>query len=101
MKRATRRRSTAVIGRPSTRTMRAGSPSRAAIGVLLVQGDHLAGELGEAQLALLDLADHLAAIEDDQAVGDLVHMSQVVLDVDARASSALHLLDKAQHLAHL
>src|ERR1044071_7246680 len=101
MNSATRTRSTALIGRPSTRRMRAASPSRAAIGVLLVQGDHLAGELGEAQLSLLDLADHRAPIEDDQAVGDLVYVSQVVLDVDARASTALDALDEAQHLADL
>src|ERR1041384_2648291 len=101
MNRATRMRSTALIGRPSMRRSRAGKDSRAALGLLLVKGDHLAGELGKAHLALLDIADYLAAIEDDEPVGDLVHVSQVVLDVDTRASTALHSLDEGEHLAHL
>src|ERR1043165_8562654 len=101
MNRATRMRSTALIGRPSMRRSRAGKDSRAAIGLLLVKGDHLAGGLGKAHLALLDIADYLAAIEDDEPVGDFVHVSQVVLDVDTRASTALHALDEGEHLAHL
>src|SRR5262245_58865817 len=101
MNSATRTRSTALIGRPSIRSNRASADSRVAIGAPLVQCDHLAGEIGEADLSLLDIADYLASVEDDQAVVDFVDVSQVVLDVDARAPAALHALHEGQHLAHL
>src|ERR1041384_1681082 len=92
---------TALIGGTPLPRRRGGSPPRWPLGVPLGKGDHLAGELGKAHLSLLDIADYLAAIEDDEPVGDLVHVSQVVLDVDTRASTALHALDEGEHLAHL
>ena len=42
-----------------------------------------------------------AAVEDDQAVGDLVHMREVVLDIDAGAAGLLDAAHEVEDLAHL
>ena len=59
------------------------------------------GELGERQLAPPDRADHLAAIEDHQPVGELVHVRKIVLDVDAGASRVFDAAHEVEHLLYL
>ena len=48
-----------------------------------------------------DLGDDLAAVEHDQAIGDLVDMGEVVLDIDAGASGSLDPAHEVENLAHL
>ena len=73
-----------MIGRPSIRAASRDEPHGA--GALLagaLQVDQVAGEVGERQLALAEHGHDLAAVEDHQAVGELVDVGEVVLDVDA------------------
>src|SRR3989442_6401848 len=79
-------RSTATIGSPSVARKRLRALSGAGMRTPLVQCDHPRGQVGEADLALRALAHHPSAIQDHEAVGDLVHVGEGVLDVDAGAA---------------
>src|SRR5438105_4225938 len=101
MKTITSARSTPMIGRPSVSRRRVRARSGAGMLAFLVQRDHPRGQFGEADLALRELAHDRSAIEDDQAIGHLVDVREVVLDVDAGAATRLHPFDEGQHLADL
>ena len=76
---------------------------RSATGGLLavLQRHEVAGEVDQAHLAARDLGHDPAAIEHDQPVGDLEHVRQVVLDVDAGPAAGLDALHEVQDLLHL
>src|SRR5262245_41120 len=100
MKTTTRISSTTTIGRPSTCRTRLLMGSTADTAMSFVECNHLVGELRQADLALGKLAHHFAAIQQNQPVRDLVHVGQVVLDVDAGMTTGLHAFDEVEHLAH-
>ena len=88
MKRTRSSAKTRMIGRPSTRwkiddcgELRHDPASR-----LMLQVDQIFGELDHRHVLRTDLAHDAAAVEHDQAVGDLVHVREIVLDVDAGAA---------------
>src|SRR5439155_1119324 len=93
-------RSTAMIGSPSVSRKRFRALSGTGMRAPLVQRDHPRGQVRETDLALRELAHHPSAIQDHEAVGYLVHVGEVVLDVDAGAAPRLDTLDERQHLAH-
>src|ERR1700682_2848715 len=101
MKTITSARSTAMIGRPSVPRRRFLALLRAGMRSPLVQRDHPRGQVGEADLALRELAHHTPAVQDDQPVGHLVGVGEVVLDVDASAAARLDPLDEGEDLADL
>ena len=90
MNRQSSRTNTTMIGSPSIRAMAArgaGEPSAASLpSALLLQIDQVLGELGDGHVLRRDLGHDLAAVEDDQPVGDLVDMGEIVLDIDAGAA---------------
>ena len=57
------------------------APSR-----LVLQFDQVLGQFDDRHVLGLDLGDDRAAIQDHQPIGHFVHMSEVVLDVDAGAA---------------
>src|SRR5256885_5172121 len=101
MKTITSARSTPMIDRPSVSRRRLRALSGAGMLAALVQRDHPRGQVGEGDLALRELAHDRSTIEDDQAIGHLVDVREVVLDVDAGAATCLHPFDEGQHLADL
>src|SRR6266478_607080 len=89
MKTITSARSTPMIGRPSVLRKRLLALSGPRICTPLVQRDHPRGQVGEVDLALLELAHHPPAVQDHQAIGHLVGVGEVVLDVDSGAAIRL------------
>ena len=69
--------------------------------VFVLEFDEIFGQLDHRHVLGQDLADHGAAIENDQAVGDLVDVGEIVFDVDARAPRRLDAPDEVDDLAHL
>ena len=59
------------------------------------------GQLDDRHVLGQDLGDDRAAVEDDQPVGDLVDMGEVVLDIDAGAAGCLDAAHEVEDLAHL
>src|SRR5690242_14512649 len=49
----------------------------------MLQGDEIFGELGHRHGLRRDLGHHGAAVEHHEAVGNLMHVGEVVLDIDA------------------
>src|SRR6267378_4899799 len=98
MKTITSARRTPMIGRPSVLRKRLLALSGPRICTPLVQRDHPRGQVGEVDLALLELAHHLPAVQYHQAIGHLVGMGEVVLDVDAGAATRLDALDEGEDL---
>src|SRR5882724_537128 len=101
MKTITSARSTAMIGRPSVRRRRFLALSGAGMRPPLVQRDHPRGQVCEADLAFRELAHHLPAVQDHQAIRHLVNVGQAVLDVDAGTAARLDPLHERKHLADL
>ena len=69
------------------------SPDRCAIPFvasgLVLQLDQIFGQFDHRHVLRRDLGDDPPAIEHDQAIGDLMHMRQIVLDIDAGAAGLL------------
>src|ERR1700722_2875705 len=75
------------------------APSDLASGLFL-QLDEIFGQVGDRHVLRPDLAHDASAIDDDHAIGNLVDMGEVVLDVDAGAARRLDHANEVQHLAH-
>src|SRR5580700_5429464 len=75
------------------------APSGLASGLLL-QLYEIFGQVGDRQVLGPDLAHDASAVDNDHAVGDLVDMGEVVLDVDAGPARILDQANEVQHLAH-
>ena len=90
------RAKTTMIGRPSTR------PSDVAMRPWAIPRSYRFccirrfGQLGDGHLLRQDLGDDLAAVDDTEAIGDLVDMGEVVLDIDAGASAGLDLARRSR-----
>src|SRR5829696_8905908 len=100
MNSASRRPKTTMIGSPSTRA-NSDFWSCRAISMPLLQVDQELGELGHGHVLGADVGDDLATVENHHAVGDLVDMGEVVLNVHAGPAGHLDVADEVQDLADL
>ena len=62
--------------------------------------DQVLGQLGHRHVLRIDLRHDPAAIEHDQPVRHLVHMRQIVLDIDAGAARLFDLAHEVDHFSH-
>src|SRR5690349_1473596 len=87
MKRNSNRKKTTMIGAASMRCVSDRLEGFAiAASAPLLQSDQVFGELDHRHVLRKHLAHHPSAIEDEEAVGHLVHVREIMLDVDAGAS---------------
>ena len=92
MNRASSSAKTMMIGRPSKRwkiETDAALFHVLAASVLVLKMDEIFREFAHRHVLGQDLADDRAAVEHDQPVGDLVDVSEIVLDVDAGVAGRL------------
>src|ERR671914_1098795 len=100
MKAATITSSTPMMGSPSSFKGAIGSARPGALARAL-EIDQMARELRERHLAPPDHAHDLAAIEHHELVGQLVHMREIVLYVEAGPAGGLDAAHEVQDLLHL
>src|SRR4029434_9505138 len=76
-------------------------PGHLAASALVLQVDQIFGEFDYRHVLWKDLTDDAAAVENYQPIGNLMNVSEVVLDIDAGAAGSPDAPHEIDNLAHL